>query len=246
MRVTERLLAIQGQDPRGARLAIRARSRGATATDVDRALGSRRVADHVAVPRHAAPGHGRRLSAAAGADDAATGDRVGPPTCAGGSEPIGGSARARDDRAGARRRRAARHRLAAGAGARRRGRGRRPGDDSPAVPRLARGTDRARTGRRAPSIATRSSPIGCRRRLPQSRGSRPIATVRWRAGLRYLAGHGPADARDLAQVGGLPLRDAAAGLAAIGGRTARAGRGLVELGDAAGRPAARTTAAGSV
>src|ERR1700733_11103705 len=36
--VTERLLAIQGQDPRGARLAIRARSRGATAADVDRAL----------------------------------------------------------------------------------------------------------------------------------------------------------------------------------------------------------------
>ena len=36
--VTERLLAIQAQDPRGARLAIRARSRGATAADVDRAL----------------------------------------------------------------------------------------------------------------------------------------------------------------------------------------------------------------
>ena len=36
--VAERLLAIQGQDPRGARLAIRARSRGLTAADVDRAL----------------------------------------------------------------------------------------------------------------------------------------------------------------------------------------------------------------
>ena len=36
--VTERLLAIQAQDPRGARLAIRARSAGATAADVDRAL----------------------------------------------------------------------------------------------------------------------------------------------------------------------------------------------------------------
>ena len=33
-----RLLAIQAQDPRGARLAIRARSRGTTAADVDRAL----------------------------------------------------------------------------------------------------------------------------------------------------------------------------------------------------------------
>ncbi|MGB9184201.1 MAG: crosslink repair DNA glycosylase YcaQ family protein, partial [Solirubrobacteraceae bacterium] len=36
--VAERLLAIQGQDPRGARLAIRARSRGLSGADVDRAL----------------------------------------------------------------------------------------------------------------------------------------------------------------------------------------------------------------
>lgn len=36
--VTERLLAVQGQDPRGARLAIRARTSGLTAADVDRAL----------------------------------------------------------------------------------------------------------------------------------------------------------------------------------------------------------------
>ena len=36
--VTGRLLAVQGQDPRGVRLAIRARSAGLTAADVDRAL----------------------------------------------------------------------------------------------------------------------------------------------------------------------------------------------------------------
>jgi uncharacterized protein YcaQ len=36
--VAERLLAIQGQDPRGARLAIRARTSGLSAADVDRAL----------------------------------------------------------------------------------------------------------------------------------------------------------------------------------------------------------------
>src|SRR4051812_26679692 len=40
--VAERLLAIQGQDPRGARLAIRARSAGVTAADVDRALSEER------------------------------------------------------------------------------------------------------------------------------------------------------------------------------------------------------------
>jgi hypothetical protein len=36
--VAERLLAIQGQDPRGARLAVRSRTSGLTAADVDRAL----------------------------------------------------------------------------------------------------------------------------------------------------------------------------------------------------------------
>ncbi len=36
--VVERLLAVQGQDPRGARLAVRARTTGLTATDVDQAL----------------------------------------------------------------------------------------------------------------------------------------------------------------------------------------------------------------
>src|SRR5205085_5800942 len=39
--VAERLLAIQAQDPRGARLAVRARSEGLSAADVDRALGDR-------------------------------------------------------------------------------------------------------------------------------------------------------------------------------------------------------------
>lgn len=41
--VAERLLAIQGQDPRGARLAVRARSEGLAAADVDRALAERRL-----------------------------------------------------------------------------------------------------------------------------------------------------------------------------------------------------------
>src|SRR2546423_940599 len=36
--VAERLLAVQGQDPRGARLAVRARTAGLSALDVDRAL----------------------------------------------------------------------------------------------------------------------------------------------------------------------------------------------------------------
>jgi hypothetical protein len=41
--VAERLLAIQGQDGRGARLAVRARSEGLVASDVDRALAEREL-----------------------------------------------------------------------------------------------------------------------------------------------------------------------------------------------------------
>jgi Winged helix DNA-binding domain len=41
--VAERLLAIQGQDPRGARLAVRARSEGLGASDIDKALDERRL-----------------------------------------------------------------------------------------------------------------------------------------------------------------------------------------------------------
>jgi hypothetical protein len=40
--VAERLLAVQGQDPRGARLAVRARTSGVSAADVDRALSEER------------------------------------------------------------------------------------------------------------------------------------------------------------------------------------------------------------
>jgi hypothetical protein len=41
--VAERLLAVQGQDPRGFRLAVRVRTRGLTAADVERALGEERT-----------------------------------------------------------------------------------------------------------------------------------------------------------------------------------------------------------
>ncbi|HXA33371.1 MAG TPA: winged helix DNA-binding domain-containing protein [Acidimicrobiales bacterium] len=46
---------------------------------------------------------------------------------------------------------------------------------------------------------------------------------------RYLAGHGPADARDLARWSGLPLRDSRAGLSAIAGELEDRPDGLVDL-----------------
>jgi hypothetical protein len=53
---------------------------------------------------------------------------------------------------------------------------------------------------------------------------------------RYLAGHAPADERDLARWSGLPLRDARAGLQSIASQLRRRSDGLVEL--ARRRPAA--------
>jgi hypothetical protein len=46
---------------------------------------------------------------------------------------------------------------------------------------------------------------------------------------RYLAGHGPASDRDLARWAGLPLRDARAGLGAISSELQEVGDGLVDL-----------------
>ena len=46
---------------------------------------------------------------------------------------------------------------------------------------------------------------------------------------RYLAGHGPADGRDLARWAGLPLRDARAGLGAIASELVEREDGLVDL-----------------
>jgi hypothetical protein len=41
--VAERLLAVQGQDPRGFRLAVRARTEGLSAVEVERALAEREL-----------------------------------------------------------------------------------------------------------------------------------------------------------------------------------------------------------
>jgi hypothetical protein len=53
---------------------------------------------------------------------------------------------------------------------------------------------------------------------------------------RFLAGHGPADERDLARWAGVPLRDARAGFEAIAPRLRFHGPGLVELADGEIRP----------
>ena len=82
--VAGRLLAIQAQDPRGARLAVRARSAGLSASDVDCRPRAALADRHLAEPRHLAPGPRRGLLVAASADHPAAAHRELPPAGAGG------------------------------------------------------------------------------------------------------------------------------------------------------------------
>jgi len=228
--VAERLLAVQAQDLRGFRLAVRARTEGLTAADVERALAEERSLVvtwlnrgtlqlvrsedypwlHALTAPPQASGIARRLSqlgvTAAQADRAvATIERSlageGPLT----REQLG-------------------ERIAA-AGV--------PTEGQALVHELALASLRG--------VAVRG---------PMNDGKHAYALVRdWlgepepvdrdralaELARRYLAGHGPASDRDLARWAGLPLRDARAGLQAIVSELADRPDGLVDL---ARRPAA--------
>jgi hypothetical protein len=222
--VAERLLAVQGQDPRGARLAVRARTEGLTAADVDRALSDDRSLlitwlnrgtlhlvrsedypwlQALTAPRHLT-GTNRRLAQE-------------------GVEP------ADADRAVA----TAEHALA---------------DEGPLT--------RAQLAERIASADVRTAgqalihvlALACLRgvavRGPMVGNQHAYVLVRDWLGApppvdrdtaltelarRYLAGHGPADDRDLAKWSGLPLRDARAGLEAIAPELDQRTDGLVDL-----------------
>ena len=228
--VAERLLAVQAQDLRGFRLAVRARTEGLTAADVERALAEERSLVvtwlnrgtlqlvrsedypwlHALTAPPQASGIARRLSqlgvTAGQADRAvATIERSlageGPLT----REQLG-------------------ERIAA-AGV--------PTEGQALVHELALASLRG--------VAVRG---------PMNDGKHAYALVRdWlgepepvdrdralaELARRYLAGHGPASDRDLARWAGLPLRDARAGLQAIVSELADRPDGLVDL---ARRPAA--------
>jgi uncharacterized protein YcaQ len=226
--VAERLLAIQGQDPRGARLAIRSRSTGLSTADVDRALTADRSLvitwlnrgtlhlvrseDYPWLQALTTPqlrtGNARRL-AQEGVD----------PNAADRAVSVIERALAAD---GPLTREQLRDRIAA-AGVR------TEGQALVHVLMLAclRG------------IAVRGPMVGARHAYVLVRDwlGAPPAIERARAlaelARRYLAGHGPASDRDLAKWAGLPLRDARAGLAAIAGELEARRDGLVDL---AGRP----------
>jgi hypothetical protein len=222
--VAERLLAVQGQDPRGARLAVRARTEGVTAADVDRALSEERSLlitwlnrgtlhlvrseDYPWLHALTAPTHfagcRRRLQQEGIPESEGEKAMQAIEAILAAEGPLSGKdLRARLDAAGVRTEGQAFIHLMFLAAAR---------------GILVRG----------PMLGKQHAYVLVRDWLGEPR---PVDREQALAELarRYLAGHGPADDRDLARWAGLPLRDARAGLAAIASELEQREDGLVEL-----------------
>jgi hypothetical protein len=222
--VAERLLAVQGQDPRGVRLAIRARTAGLTAADVDRALSEDRSLlitwlnrgtlhlvrseDYPLLQALTTPplmtSSATRLSqegvdAGAAERGVATIERAlaeeGPLTRA--------QLRERLDAAGV------------------------PTEGQALVHLLYRAA-LVGVAVRGPLVGEEQAFVLVRDWLgPQKPVEREAALAE--LARRYLVGHGPAADRDLARWAGLPLRDARAGLGAIASELVQREDGLVDL-----------------
>ena len=237
--VAERLLAIQGQDPRGARLAVRARSAGLHAADVDRALTADRSLvitwlnrgtlhlvrseDYWWLHSLMAPpiftGNARRLAQEGVPPDAADRGVATIERCLAGEGPLT-RAQLRD-------------RIAA-AGVRTEGQA--------LVHVIVLASLRG--------IAVRGPVTGGEQAYVLVRdwlGPPPAAVDRDRAlaelARRYLAGHGPAADRDLAKWSGLPLRDVRRGFAGIAAGLDERDDGLTGLAAGAGGDAGPVTPA---
>lgn len=246
--VARRLLATQGQDPRAFRLAVRARTRGTTGADVDRALSQERSLLVTWLNRgtlHLVTREDYPLLQALVAPWQRTGAMTRLAQL-GIDEPLGDRAVALVDRwladEGPLSRAALRARLLA-AGIPAEGQGLvhvlfRASLDGV----LVRGPVAARSGgaasgveqlyaRVADWLPEASEAVAAVRREPE-RGYAEIAR-------RYLAGHGPADPRDLAKWLAMPLGRVRSALGALGSRVVETDGGLVELstGPAAGAPA---------
>jgi len=222
--VAERLLAVQGQDPRGARLAFRARTEGLSAADVDRALTEERSIlitwlgrgtlhlvrseDYAWLHALTTPplftGNARRLSQEGIDPDAAERGVAAIERSLAEEGPLTrNQLRERISRAGVR---------TAG---------------QALVHVLMLSSLRGLTVR-GPMIGNEHAYVLVRDWLGSPA---PVDRDRSLAELarRYLAGHGPATDRDLARWAGLPLRDARAGMEAIASELDQRPDGLVDL-----------------
>jgi hypothetical protein len=222
--VAEHLLAIQGQDPRGARLAVRARTKGLTAADVDRALtvdrsllitwlnrGTLHLVRsedypwlHALTTPPLLTANARRL-AQLGVEPSAADRGVAVIESSLAEEGPLTSKQLRE-RLQAAKVRAEGQALAHVVGL--------------AALRgvLVRGP---MVGKQHAYVLT-SDWLGNTTRVDRDRALAELAR-------RYLVGHGPADDRDLAKWAGLPLRDVRAGLAAIAPELEQRGDGIVHL-----------------
>jgi hypothetical protein len=222
--VAERLLAVQGQDPRGARLAVRARTAGLSAADVDSALSEDRSLlitwlnrgtlhlvrseDYPLLQALTTPplltSCTRRLRQE-GVSEAAA--ERGMKTIAAALADEGPltrpQLRERLERAGV------------------------PTAGQALVHLFFLAAVRGMTVR-GPMVGKEHAYVLVRDWLgPQEAVDRDAALAE--LARRYLVGHGPADDRDLARWAGLPLRDARAGLAAISAQLAEREDGLLDL-----------------
>jgi hypothetical protein len=229
--VAERLLAVQGQDPRGARLAIRARSEGLAAADVDRAFTEERSLLITWLNRgtlHLVRSEDYPLLQALTTPPLLT-------SCARrlrqeGVAPEQGELAVKTiERALGKEGALTRHQL-------------RERLDAVGVPTAGQALIHLLFLAAVQGAIVRGPMAGKDHayvlvcdwlgRQPKIDRDEALAEL----ARRYLVGHAPADDRDLARWAGLPLRDARAGLAAIGSELAERDDGLVHLAKAPPEP----------
>ena len=219
-----RLLAVQGQDPRGARLAVRARSEGLTAADVDRALSEERSLLITWLNRGT-------LHLVRSEDYPWLQTLTTPPlltSCKrrlrqeGVTPQQGEKAVTTIERSLAKEGPLTRHQL-------------RERLDSAGIPTAGQALIHLLFLAAVRGVAVRGPMVGkdhayvlvadwLDRAKPVDRDAALAELAR-----RYLVGHAPANDRDLARWAGLPLRDARAGLAAIASELVERDDGLVHL-----------------
>jgi Winged helix DNA-binding domain len=222
--VAERLLAIQGQDPRGARLAIRARSTRLSAADVDEALTSRRTLVTGWLNRGT-------LHLVRSVDYWPLHQLTTPPMHTACSRRLAqeGIQPGQADRGAAVIERAladAGPLTRAQLGERLRAAGLRTAGQALVYLLYLAGLRGISV--RGPMAAQEQAYVLARDWVGAPPALDRDAALGWLA-RRYLAGHGPATDRDLAKWSGLPLRDARRGLANVGAELVQRDEGLVSL-----------------
>jgi hypothetical protein len=223
--VAERLLAVQGQDPRGARLAVRARTVGLSAADVDRELSEERSLLITWLNRGT-------LHLVRSEDYPLLQGLTTPPLLTGSTRRLrqeGVSEQAAERGMETIERALSDEGPLSGAQLKERLEAAKVPIAGQAFIHLMFLSALREISVRGPMVGGQHAYVLVRDWLgPQTPpADRDVALAE--LARRYLVGHGPADDRDLARWAGLPLRDARAGLGAIASELNERGNGLVDL-----------------